>query len=269
TFKEIKPQGDLKPFEFFKTEDRNEIVGINKIKINQMRFYLRYAPNEQYYQGRSYKIPIINEFPIIELTHKMGFEGLLNADYSFQNSKLELFKRIYMTPFGYSDFEFKAGKIWNKVPYPLLALPSANQSFAYRLSSFNLMNFLEFQNDQYVSLYINHFFNGYILNKIPLFKRLKLRGVAGFKLLWGNLSDKNDPRKSHDQFKFPRTRDGDQATFEMDEGPYMEGSVGVKNIFKFLRVSVLKRFNYLDHPNISSFLGTKGWGVRIRAEFEF
>ena len=42
-----------------------------------------------------------------------------------------------------------------------------------------------------------------------------------------------------------------------------EGSVGVGNIFKVLRVDAVKRFSYLDNPNVSS------WGIRARVKFDF
>ena len=71
----------------------------------------------------------------------------------------------------------------------------ANQTYSYQISSYNLMNFLEFVSDQYVSLNVDHCFNGFIFNKIPLFKKLKLREVATFKALYGSVSNSNDPNK--------------------------------------------------------------------------
>jgi hypothetical protein len=49
----------------------------------------------------------------------------------------------------------------------------------------------------------------------------------------------------------------------MTNTPYIEGSVGIENIFKFFRVDLVKRFNYLDDPNIAKI------GVRVRADFNF
>jgi hypothetical protein len=43
----------------------------------------------------------------------------------------------------------------------------------------------------------------------------------------------------------------------------MEGSVGVGNIFKLLRVDLVKRFTYLDHP------GAPEWGIRFFVKFDF
>ena len=43
----------------------------------------------------------------------------------------------------------------------------------------------------------------------------------------------------------------------------MEASVGVANIFKLIRVDLVKRLSYLDHPNVSQ------WGIRARFKFDF
>ena len=60
-----------------------------------------------------------------------------------------------------------------------------------------------------------------------------------------------------------------QETFSLSEKPYMEASVGILNIFKVARVDLIKRLTYLDNPNISSFLGVKGLGIRGMVYVEF
>ena len=40
-------------------------------------------------------------------------------------------------------------------------------------------------------------------------------------------------------------------------------NVGIDNIFKVLRVDYVRRFTYLDHPNIAK------WGIRVRFRFTF
>ena len=47
------------------------------------------------------------------------------------------------------------------------------------------MNFMEFMSDEYFTLKATHSFNGAILNKIPLLKRLKLREIISLKMLYG------------------------------------------------------------------------------------
>jgi hypothetical protein len=69
----------------------------------------------------------------------------------------------------------------------------ANQTYAYQLQSYNLMNFLEFVSDHYATAYIDHYFNGFFFNKIPLLKKLKWREVIEAKVLYGGLRNENNP----------------------------------------------------------------------------
>jgi len=63
--------------------------------------------------------------------------------------------------------------------------------------------------------------------------------------------------------QFVRNENGIPITNSLNKGPYMEGSVGVSNIFKILRVDLVKRFSYLDNPIVSE------WGIRARVKFDF
>jgi len=49
----------------------------------------------------------------------------------------------------------------------------------------------------------------------------------------------------------------------------MEGSVGITNIFKVLRVDLVKRFTYLDTNEVPFLFGKKGLAIRIRLEASF
>jgi hypothetical protein len=132
-----------------------------------------------------------------------------------------------------------------------------------------MMNYLEFVNDSYVSWNIQHNFNGFFFNKIPLFKKLKLREVMTFKGIWGNLNDSNNPGLNPSLIQFVKTPDGRAQTFTLRSKPYMEASVGVANIFKALRIDLLKKLNYLDHPDVPKLFGVKGLGLRFGAELNF
>ena len=125
------------------------------------------------------------------------------------------------------------------------------------------MNFLEFVSDHYASLNIDHSFNGFFLNKVPLIKKLKLREVVTFKGLYGGLRSENDPNIHNDLYNFPTNENAAPITYTLAKSPYIEGSIGLSNIFKILRIDLVKRFNYLDHPEVSE------WGIRTRFKLDF
>jgi len=236
---------------------------LKNLQTSEVSLTLRWAPKEQFYQGKTYRIPISFKNPIFTLRYINGIKGFLGGEYNYQNVTLNITKRFYESQLGYTDVVAEGGKIFGTVPFPLLAIHRANQSYAYQLQSYNLMNFLEFVSDQYVSLNIDHCFNGFFFNKIPLLRRLKWREAFTVKVLYGTISDANKPTETNDLYKLPVDANGTPITYSLSKEPYVEGSVAIANIFKFFRVDLVKRFTYLDHPGISQL------GLRARFKFDF
>jgi hypothetical protein len=83
------------------------------------------------------------------------------------------------------------------------------------------------------------------------------------KVLYGGVHRENNPAYNSDLYRFPETSNGYPSTFIFANEPYVEASVGIANILKFFRVDAVKRFTYLNHPNVSPF------GVRVRLKFDF
>ena len=188
----------------------------------------------------------------------------MNGEYCCHSLYVNIFKRFYLSQFGYADVVAEGGYIFGKIPYPLLTIHRANQTYAYQLNSYNLMNFMEFVSDKYVSLNTDYYFNGFIFNKIPLLKKLKLREVASAKVLYGSVRPENNPAFNAGAMRFPSdTATGMPTTFTLQREPYVEVSVGIANIFKLIRVDLVKRLTYLDNPNVAE------WGIRTRVKFDF
>ncbi|MES2647877.1 MAG: DUF5686 family protein [Bacteroidota bacterium] len=238
-------------------------TNVEALTTTELSVELRYAPNEKFYQNKNYRTPLFNKYPIFTFRYIQGIKGIFKGDYNYSNVGLNIFKKIYLGQFGYTHAVLDAGYIFGQVPYPLLTVHRANQTYAYQLQSYNLMNFLEFVSDHYVSLNLDHNFQGLILNRIPLIKRLKWREVASFKILQGGVRNENDPALHPELYKRPVDSTGNPITYSLNRQPYMEASVGVANIFKFLRIDLVKRITYLDHPNVSAL------GIRARLKFDF
>jgi hypothetical protein len=241
----------------------DQVQTVPNVTTSEISVEFRWAPGEQFYQGKLYRIPIPNRYPIFTARFVGGIKNLFNSQYNYQNVALNVYKRVYLSQFGYTDMVLEGGYIFGQVPFPLLAIHRANQTYSYQLQSYNLMNFLEFVSDKYVSLSFDHYFNGFIFNKIPLLKKLKWREVATFKVLYGSIRRENDPRYNKEAFAFPVNDQGVETTYSLKPEPYMEASAGIANIFKLIRVDVVKRLSYLDHPEVSQ------WGIRARFKFDF
>ncbi|MBA3901056.1 MAG: hypothetical protein H0X62_12760 [Bacteroidetes bacterium] len=105
---------------------------------------------------------------------------------------------------------------------------------------------MELVSDEYASIIYDHYFNGFFLNKIPVVKKLKWREVASFRVLYGGLSPNNTPGQNQNVFYFPTDESGAPTTFGLGQMPYIEGSIGLGNVFRILRIDFVKRFTYLD-----------------------
>lgn len=234
-------------------------VSHRRYQQSSVNLMLRYAPGEKFYDARFTRIPINYDMPIIVLNQTYSPGNVLGNRYTVNKTELSVQKRFWFSAFGYTDVILKGGKVWSKVAFPDLLLPNANLSYTIQPESYSLMNAMEFVNDQYLSWDVTYWINGAILNHIPLIKYLKLREVVSFKGLYGSLSDRNDPAKNPDLFRFP----ANALCQKMDKTPYMEMSVGLDNLFKIMRIDYVWRLSYRDTPGVDKR------GVRIALHFAF
>ncbi len=234
-----------------------------ELQTAEFGVHLRFAPNERFYQGGNYRTPILNRHPVFNLWYNLGVRGILGSEYQYHSLQAKVEKLFYVAPMGRTTVVLEGGRIFGTLPYPLLKAHRANQSFAYQLESYNLMNFMEFISDKYASVNVTQNFWGFFFNRIPLLNRLKLREMVSFKGLWGGLDNANRPTEDNGLLLFPTNPDGTPLSYALGNKPYMEASVGVSNIFKILRVDYVRRLSYLDHPNVAK------WGIRVRFKVEF
>lgn len=244
---------------------------ITNFVTSEFNVGLRYQPGATWINTKQRRIAANNDAPIFALNHTVGIKDLFGGQYNYNYTEAEIYKRFWVGSWGKIDNDIRAGVQWNKVPFPLLIMPAANLSYIMEDNTFNLINNMEFLNDRFVSYMVSWDINGKILNRIPLVKKLKWREYIGCNVLWGMLSDKNNPYKNpndKDLFYFPGrfSSDGSYTPIShvMDKKiPYVEAIVGIHNIFKLLHIEYVRRLTYTDRP------GTSKWGIRFmfRATF--
>ena len=166
-----------------------------------------------------------------------------------------------MPPLGYSDITVQGGKIFGKVPYPLLKLHEGNGTYFYDPMAFSCMNFYEFASDTWVALFFEHHFNGILLGRIPLIKKLKWREVLVCKGVWGTLSKENDGSLAATQapLLFP-------SGMTSVSDPYVEVGFGVENIFRLLRVDFIWR---VTHRNPKPGQEIQNFAVNLGIKLKF
>ncbi|MDE6543154.1 MAG: carboxypeptidase-like regulatory domain-containing protein [Muribaculaceae bacterium] len=218
---------------------------------------VRWAPGEKFYESRRHRLPINLDNLELFLTHRSGFTRTWRQTRPLNTTELGVRKRLWLSAFGYVDLLAKGGHIWNTVPYPEIAMPSANLSYVIQPETFALVDPMEFVADTYGQIDFYYRANGALLNRIPLLNRLRLREVIGVKGWWGHLSQQNRPDLHDDLFRFPEA-----ATQTRMPRPYMEASAGLENILNIFRVDYVWRLTYRrDAPCLH--------GIRIAARLKF
>jgi len=246
----MSPRGTL---EYRRFNDDPEVGFFQDQFLNtsEISFYTRFAYKERFVDGEFTRISLGSDYPILEFQLGIGINGLLDGDYDYQKYELAISDNFSTGVYGKTEYRLTAGQYFGTLPYPLLEIHNGNESYFYDQQAFNLMNFFEFISDRYATLMITHHFEGYFLNKIPLFRKLKWREVISYRTVAGSLSDANRA-----EMVLP-------ADFYELNQPYMEVAAGLENIFKIFRVDALWRLNYLDHPDIAKF------GIRAAFEIQF
>jgi hypothetical protein len=250
--------GNLSYIQYQKDE---EFAELPDYKTASAGIQLRYAPSEKPFSSREGKNSVFNmakDAPIFTLSHQSSFKNVLGGDFSCNYTEFRAEKRLWLSSFGHIDLVGKAGRIWDKAPFPLLYFPITNQSLFIQSETFIMIRPMEFIADNYAALHATYYLKGWILNRISLINRLKLREVVSFNTIYGNLSEKNNTAVSPvGLFRLP----AETQTFGCQ--PYMEASVGLDNIFRILRVDYVRRLNYRDNPNIRK----NGFKIAFRFSF--
>ena len=222
---------------------------VNNLTTSELNLHLRYAPHEELIQGSRTRHSIHNPYPIYDLLINRSLGG----KYAYTDFGINIYKRFYLSQAGFTDVTLLGGYVLGKVPFPLLNISPANQSLAYKRDAYNAMNYLEFVSDHYVGLNLTHTFNGFLLNKVPLIKHLKWREFISAKILYGGLRAENDPAQSTGLYRLPAATNSSNGTYTLGSKPYIEAGAGIGNIFKFLRIDLIRRYTYLDQPGARIF----------------
>jgi hypothetical protein len=219
----------------------------------------RYAKDELFVQDDNDRLSLgADKWPIITVRYTHGFKGIMGSDFEYDKLHASILKRIKAGPLGVGYLKLSGDYIFNNLPYPLLSLHLGNQAFFYSSATYNLMNFGEFVSDHYVSLQYQQYLQGFIVNRIPLIKKLNWRLLGTANVITGGMRVDN-----RQMLEFSSSlEDTFKSGYFKDGKPYIEVGYGVENIFRFLRVDFVHRLSYLDNAKARKF------GILFSAQFQ-
>ena len=236
-------------FRLVSSGDPNGVV--SDINTSEAHIELRWAPYEKFYYRNLSRENIIEKYPVFTVEYSKGLNGFLGGQYDYDKITASVSKRFFLNQLGFADMTVTGGKIWGTLPYTLLYLPNVRAEPTRHEIVYDLMNSMEFAADEYIKVGFQHQLNGYILNKIPLLKRLRLREIWGAQAFYGRMSPHNNPLNSDRVIDFDTDTDGNAITHNLGGVPYWEGSAGLDNILQVLKVEYVRRFTQTNFPNVN------------------
>ncbi|SEA38116.1 DUF5686 and carboxypeptidase-like regulatory domain-containing protein [Psychroflexus halocasei] len=235
---------------YYEDEAQTEISKVTK--QTEFSTLIKYTPGRKT-TGYGVEQFVLNDEDYAELflNFSHGMSGPFGSDFDYD--KVQFFYRqpIQVGGFGKFTSTFEAGKTYGEVPLGLLDVVPGNQTLFSILGTFPLLDYYEFVTDSYVSLHMEHNFNGRLFSRIPGLRDLDLREIISFRAVYGELSDENKALNA--SFTNP-------VLVAPDRKPYWSYSFGVGNIFRIFRLDFHFRGNYRSLPDVRNFGMTGGFG---------
>ncbi len=180
---------------------------------------IRWRPGSQYVEFPNRKINIGSKYPTFNLTYIQGIKGALGSDVNYSKWRFEINDNLNMKLFGSFNYHITFGGFINNkaVYFPDFQHYLGNQLTVVSdyLNTFQLMPYYAYSNTEkfYSTAHVEYHLNGFLTNKIPLFKKLNWFLVGGSNFLY--------------------LKNGTT---------YTEAFIGLENILKVMRVDFVKSF---------------------------
>ncbi len=192
----------------------------NLLKLN-LTGRIRFGQNYFSYPGSKVNITD-NKYPTVFLTYKKGF-GSSNPEYHFNQLQARITQNFNISNKGNFAYNLKAGDFFDSEEAAFMDYHHFNGNQTHvgpsnYLNKFNNLAYYTYStNHAYAEVHAEHNFNGYIMNKIPLLKKLNFNLILGAHVLSAE-----------------------------NQQPYQEYTIGLSNIgwgkFRILRVDYLRSY---------------------------
>jgi hypothetical protein len=210
----------------------------------------RFSKGERTYEDHLDRIYIQNELPVLYVITEAGQTNPYSEKLNYLKLLIKL-KHKVLFPYGQWMYNVDAGWLLGDVPYNLYFTQGSDKAFTHRRLHFNLMGFMEYTFDKYISTHQELMLNGVVFNSLPLIRNFNLRELFTFKAVYGGLS-----QSRYTPYDLPTNT---SALYT----PYVEVGAGISNIFKVGSVQSVWRLTGRNKPNVSN------WGIVLGIRFNF
>ena len=246
--------------DFFSIAFRKNEKTLTEYRNIKFNAYLNYTPRRNVFGfGVEQKFGK-NLHPEFVLKYSAGVKGILGGMLDYDKIQMS-YKQTYLFNFlGNLETNLEIGKTYGIVPLPILSAIPSNQGYSLKPKTFALLNYYDMVADAYLMGHFEHHFNGFVSNKIPLVKKLKLRTLATFRFAYGSTTSENiAANRSNINYNSP------------DNDIYYEYGVGFENIgygnIRFFRVDFIWRSPLSDSFKYNPYSSElPDFGIRIGAK---
>jgi hypothetical protein len=163
--------------------DSNRQVAFNPYNGFFVKGILRYTPRQRYIREPREKIILGSKWPTFYASYFKGIPGPINSEVDFDYLEFGMEQRLDLGLLGNTRYTVKTGDFLTRKSLKLLEynfmrkgdpvlFMNPDEGFQGLDTTFAVFN-------RFYSGHLVHEFNGAFLNKIPLFKKLQLREMAG------------------------------------------------------------------------------------------
>jgi len=238
SYKELKPVFNFSYHPLSKTTNQPiDTIFATTLPVAEASIGLRFAKDEKNIVFNDEQIHLYTYKPVFTANFTYGLE-LGEARFTYQKINVGVEQRLRLPPKSLLYYKLQAGKTFGTAPYLLLDVPVGNEYYVSSKYLFNTMIPYEFATDEFVSLLSRFYLGGYFFDKIPFIKKLHWRERFSFNAYQGTMSTVNKNYNKQSTFSVP------------DSEPFMEGGVGIENIFHVFSIDYYQRLSGLNKQNI-------------------